>query len=170
MSLNTTYKVSFKHAVENLVRNGGKVNGDMVEIPVQIPKAVKLEQGFEGHYPLTKTPLKWSANKDEFSFDFDGIGFMVRGETSKSDDESAYVFNADLYIDGKMVEQIKLPVSFTTRRFDICWKYQMPKGKHTVRLKITNPAKENGLRAYDAIIYTDQPVDGLQWNLSAAKN
>jgi len=161
MSLNNTYKVSFKHALENIQRNGGKLNGDMIEIPVQIPQAVKFEQGFEGQYPLSKIPLKWSSNKDEFTFDFDGIGFMVRGEAQKWNNESGYVFNADLYIDDKKVEQIKLPVSFTTRRFDICWKYQMPKGKHTARLKILNPVKDNGLRANDAIIYTDKPVNGL---------
>ncbi|MDB5246674.1 MAG: ADP-ribosylglycohydrolase family protein [Segetibacter sp.] len=161
MSLNNTYKVSFKHAVENIQRNGGKVNGEMIEIPVQIPQAVKFEQGFEGHYPLSKIPLKWSATEDEFNFDFEGIGFMVRGEAQRWDNASGYIFNADLYIDGKKVEQIKLPVSFTTRRFDICWKYELPKGKHVVKLKILNPVKENGLRANEAIIYTDKPVNGF---------
>jgi len=66
------------------------------------------------------------------------------------------------------VEKPKLPVDFTTRRYELAWKYQLPKGKHTVKLKILNPSKEYELRGVDAIIYADQPVDGMKQTIEAA--
>ena len=87
-------------------------------------------------------PVKWNENKDEISFDFDGIGFVLKGDASRRDSKSAYVFNTELYLDGKLIETPKLPVSFTTRRYDLAWKYQLPKGKHAVKMKIFNPSKD----------------------------
>jgi hypothetical protein len=59
-------------------------------------------------------PAKWSANKDEINFDFEGTGFVLRGNAQG--ENPAYVFNTELYIDNKKTQSIKLPVSFTTRR------------------------------------------------------
>jgi hypothetical protein len=37
------------------------------------------------------------------------------------------------------------------------WRYQLPSGKHTVRLKLANPA-EGGIVGLDyAILYADKP-------------
>jgi hypothetical protein len=113
--------------------------------------------------------VNWSDNKDEVSFDFEGIGFVLRGEASQWDSHSEYVFNTELYVDGKLIESPKLPVSYTTRRYELCWKYQLPKAKHSVRLKILNPSKEYPVRATEAIIYSDQPVNGPEVNVMAAK-
>ncbi len=169
MSLNDVYDIGYKHALQNIERNGGKVNADHVTIPVQKPVAVKFEKSFAGHYPVTLTPVKWNANKDEIRFDFDGIGFVIKGDASKWDSKSAYVFDTELYLDGKLIETPKLPVSYTTRRYDLAWKYQLPKGKHTVLLKILNPSMDYPVRASQAIIYSDQPVAGMQANMNAAK-
>ncbi len=139
MSLNNVYEIGYKHAIQNIERNGGKVNTDNVTIKVQEPKAVKFEKSFEGQYPVAMAPLKWNANKDEISFDFDGIGFVIKGDASQWDSKSTYVFDTELYLDGKLIESPKLPVSYTTRRYDLAWKYQLPKGKHSVKMKILNP-------------------------------
>ena len=53
------------------------------------------------------------------SFDFDGTGFVLKGDASKWDSNSTYVFNTALYLDGKLVETVRLPVSYTTRRYDL---------------------------------------------------
>jgi hypothetical protein len=115
-----------------------------------------------------KMPVTWSPNKDEITFDFDGIGFVIRGNASSRDETSGYVFDTELSVDGKVMEKAKLPVDFTTRRYEATWKYQLPKGKHTVKLKILNPSKEHELRGVEAIIYSDKPVDGMKQTIEAA--
>ncbi|MES1217053.1 MAG: ADP-ribosylglycohydrolase family protein [Bacteroidota bacterium] len=165
MSLNKVYETGMKHALQNIERNGGKVSGDNVMIKVQSPQTVKFEQSFTGIYPVLKIPVKWSDAKDEISFDFDGTGFVIKGETAKWGSDSKFVFNTELYVDDKLVESPQLPASYTTRRYELCWKYDLAKGKHVVRLKILNPSNENEFRATDAIIYSIKPVNGLMANV-----
>ena len=169
MSLNDVYETGYKHALQNIERNGGKVNADNVIIATQQPAAVKFEKSFEGQYPVAMVPVKWNANKNELSFDFVGNGFVIKGDASQWDSKSTYVFDAELYLDDKLIETPKLPVSYTTRRYDVAWRYQLQKEKHSVKLKILNPSTENAVRVSEAIIYSDKPVDGIQVNINAAK-
>jgi len=169
MSLDMVYEIGFKHALQNIQRNGGKVDRDNVSIQLQQPVAVKFEKSFGGHYPVLKMPVKWSANKDEISFDFEGIGFVLKGDASQWDSNSDYVFKTELYVDNKLVESPELPVSYTTRRNELCWKYQLPKGKHAVRFKILNPSKDHKVNADEAIIYSDKLLNGMDINLDAVK-
>src|SRR5215467_10195448 len=104
MSLSGVYEIGFKHALQNIERNGGKINGDNIMIKLQQPATVKFEKSFEGVYPVVKIPVTWSANKDEISFDFEGTGFVMKGETARWGSESSYVFNTELYVDDKLVE------------------------------------------------------------------
>jgi hypothetical protein len=168
MSLNDVYKIGYNHALQNIERNGGKINGDNVIIKQQQPAAVKFEKSFEGQFPVALIPVKWNETKDEISFDFDGIGFVIKGDASEWDSKSNYVFDTELYLDGKLIETPKLPVNFTTRRYDLAWKYKLSRGKHTVRMKILNPSKDNQVRASEAIIYSDKAVDGMRVNIDAA--
>jgi hypothetical protein len=171
MSLNKVYETSYKHALANLERNGVNISDDGIRFRSSDthPQPVKFEKSFDGHYPVLKMPVTWSANHDEVTFDFDGIGFVIRGHAdSKSDKDSKYVFDTELYVDGKVVERPKLPVDFTTRRYELAWKYQLPKGKHTVKLKVLNPSNDNELRGVDAIVYSDKPVDGMKETVEAA--
>jgi hypothetical protein len=169
MSLNRVYDIGLKHAVQNIQRNGGKIKGDNITIHAQTPVAVKFEKSFEGQYPVLKIPVQWSANKDSINFDFDGTGFVLKGDASQWESKSDYIFKTELYVDGKLVESPDLPVSFTTRRHELCWKYQLPKGKHLVQLKILNPSKEHEIRLGDAIIYSDHLINGMQLNEEAAR-
>ncbi len=169
MSLSNVYETGFRHALQNITRNGGKINGDNVSIQIQQPIAVKFEKSFDGHYPVAKIPVKYSDNKDEISFDFDGIGFVLKGEAVKPNNQPDYIFNTGLYVDGKLVESPKLPTDFTTRRYELCWRYQLPKGKHAIKLKILNPLKDYEIRASEAIIYSDKKLNGMAVNEMAAK-
>ena len=170
MSLNDVYEISYKHALENIKLNGGKVNEKNVSIITQQPSTVKFEKSFSGQYPVAIVPVNWNDSKDELNFDFDGIGFVLKGDVPERDSKSDYVFNVEVYLDGKLIESPRLPVSFTTRKTDLAWKYQLPKGKHSVRMKILNPSKDYSIRASQAIIYSDKPVDGILVNMNAAKN
>lgn len=162
MSLNDVYAMGMKHALQVVERNGGKVNGEQVTIAVQTPKAVRFEQAFTGHYPVLAKPIRKELT-DEYTADFDGIGFVIKGEAKPKNRsswgyESNFAFNAELYVDGKKLETAKLPVDFTHRRYDLFWKYQLPKGKHTVRVKLLNPDPDHVVTMTDLLVYSDQPV------------
>ena len=162
MSLDDVYGIGLKHALDNIARNSGKINGDQITINVQSPLPVRFERSFPGLFPSNKIPVKWSDNKDEISFNYEGTGFVLRGETANWGSQSNYVFETELYIDGKLVEKPALPASYTTRRYELCWKYELPQGKHEVKLKILNPSKELNFRSYEAIVYSDQAKSGIR--------
>lgn len=162
MSLNDVYALGLKHALQVVERNGGNVTGDNVTIAVQTPKAVRLEQAFPNHYPISVKAVNKNLT-DEYTTDFEGVGFVLRGEAKpKGRDswgyENPFAFNAELYVDGQKIETAKLPANFVHRRYDLFWKYQLPKGKHTVRVKLLNPDADHVVRMTDLLVYSDQPV------------
>ena len=162
MSLSKVYEIGYKHALINIEKNGGKIIGNNISIETQQPVAVKSEKSFTGSYPVTKTNAVWSANKDEFSFEFEGTGFVVKGATVDwKDIRSKFIYHTDLYIDGKLVESPELPAAREARRYDLCWKYDLPKGKHIVKLKILNPVAGQDFDVRDIVIYSDAPVHGI---------
>nr|WP_214460490.1 ADP-ribosylglycohydrolase family protein [Flavihumibacter fluvii] len=164
MSLKTVYEVGYKHALENIRRNGGKVDGEKITIKSQPVRAVQFEKSFDGSYPVVKIPVKWSEAKDVLRFDFEGTGFVIKGHADKGGSGAEYVFKTALYVDGKLVESPVLPVDYIKRRHELAWKYDLPKGKHTVELRILNPATKESVKAWDAIIYSDKLVNGLLQN------
>ena len=121
MSLDDVYEIGFRHALNNIQKNGGSVNTETLKIKSQEPVAVKFERSFPGLYPFDKVAAKWSAGKDEISFDYEGTGFVLRGESGHWGNHNTVITNAELYIDGKRTETINLPVNFTTRRHELCW-------------------------------------------------
>src|SRR5919197_1367403 len=54
LSLNEAYDLTFKHALELIRRNGGRVAEDHVEVAPEPIKAVRVEQNFEGHFPIAE--------------------------------------------------------------------------------------------------------------------
>ena len=166
MSLNKVYEIGFKHALQVIQRNGGKVEGDKITLLTQVPKTVKLEQGFTGMFPLQKTEVNEEICTKELSFEFTGTGFVLKGEAEKKREKAAdYVIEAELYIDGNKVETAKFPASFTTRRLELFWKYQLPNKKHSVRVKVLNPNADYQLNASEYLTYGDRPLT----NKSSAK-
>ena len=163
MSLLDVYDIGLKHALLVIAKNGGNVRDGQVTIKTQQPVAVKFEQSFPGLYPIAKQSPKWSDKKDEFTFEFTGTGFVIRGEAAKWMSESSDVLEAALYIDGQQTETIKLPANYTTRRYELAWKYDLPKGKHEVKFKLLNPSLEN-IKGVDIILYSDKPVNGFDVN------
>jgi ADP-ribosylglycohydrolase len=164
MSLNAVYAVGMKHALENIKRNGGNTDGGMITIKSQEPVPVKFEESFTGVYPIAKIPVNWLAGKNEINFKFDGTGFVLRGEAMGKKAKSDYIFHTEMYIDGKLMESPVLPSGFNTRRNELCWKYDLQKGNHEVRLKILNPDADAEIRSNEAIIFSDKPVNGLKAN------
>ncbi len=161
ISLNKVYTLGFKHALQIIERNGGKINGEEVSITTQTPIPVRLEQSFLHHYPIGTVSIQKDL-ETEYTTEFEGTGFVLKGEAKPKqgaswDYSGSFAFNAELYIDGQKVETAQLPVSFTQRRHELFWKYQMPKGKHAIRVKLLNSDPGYSLRLRDIIVYGDQP-------------
>ncbi|HEY2727375.1 MAG TPA: ADP-ribosylglycohydrolase family protein [Parafilimonas sp.] len=164
MNLNDVYNIGFKHALKNIQRNGGSIADDTVAIKKQTPVAVKFEKSFDGLYPVAKIPVQWNDKKDAISFKYEGTGFVLKGETADDTDSTDFIFHTELYVDGELIEKPELPANFTTRRYELCWNYDLPKGKHEVQLKILNPSGEHNINNVEAIYYTDKPIDGMKEN------
>jgi hypothetical protein len=155
ISLNKAYKMSFNQALQVIERNGGKVGANEVTIAYQPPVPVRYEKAFEGLYPVRKTGInKQIAQVGEFSFE--GTGVVFRGNVNSRDNE--YVAKVEMYINGELVETANLPASYTTRRHELFWKYQLPKRKHVVSFNWLNPVPEASVRFGEALIYSDAPI------------
>ena len=155
MSLKGAYDLSFKHALRVIELDGGRMIGDDVFIRLQEPKAVRLEQGFEGHYPFDRRSLGIQLN-DKTSFEFEGIGFVVNGLARKTGDKD-HVFEVEMFIDGKLVETSRLPTHFNQRKPTLFWRYELSRGKHIIQLKVLNPSPNAEIRLYDLVVYSDTP-------------
>jgi hypothetical protein len=169
MSLNNVYATGYKHAIQNIENNGGKQTETSVLIKLQKPVAVAFEKSFPSLYPVAKITPQVNQANNEISFSFEGTGFVLRGETAQWASTNSFAFNTALYIDDKLVEQPALPSSFTTRRHELCWNYDLPNAKHTVVFKILNRTGADYFKTDDVIIYANAPIDGMQQNMRAAK-
>ncbi|MCK4464532.1 MAG: ADP-ribosylglycohydrolase family protein, partial [Bacteroidales bacterium] len=162
ISLNDVYEMGYKHALQMVERNEGTVEEENVVIKIQAPKAVKLEKAFKGHFPIDRKRIDWekktiNKNNPEYTFEFEGIGFVLTGSSQKDDNiVEDYVHIAEVYINEELTESVKLPTSYTSRRHDICWKYNLPKQKHKVTVKLTNPKPGYKLWLGDIIVYSDE--------------
>ena len=155
-SLNDVYEIGFKHALQNIKNNGGSVSENAVSIPYTAPKAVAFEQSFDHSFPTEKINIGKNLT-DEYDFDFEGNGFVVRGETAKWASLDPGTFDLEVFVDGKLFEKVKLPVAFTTRRHEITWKYKLATGKHHVKLKVLNKVDGYDCKLFDAIVYAEKP-------------
>ena len=73
-----------------------------------------------------------------------------------------YVALMDVYVDGVLDTKIKLPMTKAARRLEQSWNYQMAEGKHTLKLKWTNPDAGYEYRINDLIVYSGkEPLSNL---------
>lgn len=155
-SLNKVYQFSYNQAIENVLSNGGRLDGNNILIKKQQQKVVHWEQSFSGLYPIER---QWVGKHldDEFTFDFVGNGFVVNGEykpKNANTNHSVKVAAVDLFIDGEKQETIQLPIDFTTRRHEIAWNYQLSNKKHNIKLKIVYPDSSTTCFLSDIIFYS----------------
>ncbi|CAL1519523.1 ADP-ribosylglycohydrolase family protein [Chitinophaga sp. MM2321] len=152
ISLNKVYDIGYRHALENIKRNGGTINENDVVIKTQVPQAVKFEESFPGMYPVAKKDLH--VNGQEISFSFEGTGFVLSGYAAKKGDAPDDAIEATVQVDGKIIQHIKLPTSYLTRRDEICYKLDLPMGKHDVKVTVTNQRPDNyELRTGNYIVF-----------------
>lgn len=153
--------MSFDQALQVVERNGGKVDGENVIIKTQQPVSVRYEKSFEGIYPVKVISYNEGHGRGGKSMDevgdiiFEGTGIVVGGSLKAKDEN--YVGLVEASIDGQLVETIKLPASYRARRHELFWKYELPKGKHTVSFKWLNPVESANINCDKAIIFSDAP-------------
>lgn len=161
MSLNDVYQMSLKHALAVIQKNGGKVDGEKISITLQAPTTVRLEQSFTNHFPVAKNTVTKNS-ETEYSFEFEGNGFVIRGEAqpkngSSWDYNGDFVYKTEISIDDSKAETVLLPVRFTTRRHELFWKYELKPGKHQIKFKILNPLPDYVLNVDEVIVYQPKP-------------
>ncbi|RYY00991.1 MAG: ADP-ribosylglycohydrolase family protein [Gammaproteobacteria bacterium] len=154
ISLNKAYQYSYKHALEMIRRNGGSIKNKSVTIKYQAPVAVQYEVAFPGMYPVQMIRLQEPLVGTK-QVPFEGTGLVFKGELKC--DDIKYVAELEFRVDDTLVEIVKLPAVFHGRRQELCWKYQLPKGKHTATLKWKNPRPDAKIEFADVLIYSDKP-------------
>lgn len=164
ISLNDTYDMSFRQALGMVSMNGGKAGGNEVVIPMQEPKAVKFERAFEGHYPVSQIDLGWGGKnlsaegEHSLVFDFEGKGFVVRGNATRDPSMAESEVKLEVYIDGELYEETVMPTHFSTRKHEVAWKYSLPDGPHQVKVVLKDPEKGYGLHLSGVLIYGPEPA------------
>ena len=158
-SLNNAYKLSLKHALELIIKNGGKVDDKKVTIKYQLPQTTQLEEAFPNIYPTQRIKFSNEFNRHEEALlndlqpiKFNGTGIVVNGEIDCEDE--TYVAEVQVSLDGKIVKVIILSDS----EWEVFMDLELPKGDHTVTLKWLNPNPKVEAVIYSAIQYSDKLV------------
>jgi len=166
-SLNRVYDISYRQALELIVKNGGEVSEAEVKIKKEAPVVAPLEQNWPG-YKLTE-PVKISKritarDAQEMEVEFDGIGVALKGRVGNLDSDNyalisneetldAYKLNVEFYLDGELSKTMDLPLYFIERAHELYYKYELPDGHHTLKLKVINPHEKVYLQVDDLIVY-----------------
>ena len=155
LSLNDAYALSLKHALVQVRRAGGTVADDRIEFAPQPVAPVRVEQNFEGHFPVAETVLRQRVT-DETTFTFEGVGFVVQG-SARVDPASDVVLVAEVSVDGQPPEVVELPTNHARRRYAPFWRYGLSPGKHTVRVKMRPLPPGATLYLERVIVYGPEP-------------
>lgn len=158
VSIGKTYQMSFNQALKVIEKNGGEVDDDEVVIKCQTPEAVRLEQGFEGHWPVARNEIR-KPIQDCGELEFDGKGVVFTYLMTM--DKSGYVGEVEVYLDGVLDQTVKLPTDNNSRRLDLYFKYDLPLGHHKVSFKLVNPDKAHPVEVRSMIIYSDKAAPVL---------
>lgn len=167
-SLNDVYEISYRHALEMIPKNGGEVGEDVVRIKKQAVKVAPLEQNFKGYVlgELINVNKKiTSTDNQELEIEFEGIGVVLKGRARHIDHENKYTLLSDeetmngyklvveFYLDDTLSKTMDLPLYFIERAHELFYQYEIPDGKHSLKMKITNPHEKVYLDISGLIVY-----------------
>jgi hypothetical protein len=170
-SLNEVYVISYRQALTLIAKNGGEVKEEEVVIKLQQPVAAPLEQSFPGYALLRNIPVNkriYFENRQELELEFEGIGIVMKGRARHVDYDNEYALLTDaqtldnykllveFYIDGKLSKTMSLPLYFIERAHELFFEYELPEGKHRLKLKVLNPHEKVYLDVWNVITYQRQ--------------
>ncbi|MBQ8307351.1 MAG: ADP-ribosylglycohydrolase family protein, partial [Alistipes sp.] len=156
ISLNKIYDLNLELMKEITLKNGGTVSEDGVwTFALQEPVAVPFEESFSTIEPVERRVLKLDIT-DSAELTFEGNSVVVMGQVRKLglEPDKGYIARIDAEIDGVLVEQVEMPYDYIKRKYDIFYIYELPtSGKHTLRLKWTNPDPHYVIEAKEMVVY-----------------
>lgn len=163
ISLNDVYDMSFKHALEMISKNGGKIEGENVTIKYQKPIPLPLEIAFPDLYPIGN--LK-KGREPEFvmiddkvkTIEFSGTGIVVKGSVNGNLPKN-FVVELEVKLDGKIDRIMKLPYDNMTRANELYWNVDIPKGDHVLELKWQNPMEGGTLVSNGYVAFSNEPME-----------
>lgn len=156
ISLNDVYSTSYNQALVNIQRNGGEIDEDTIYISYQVPQKVKLEQAFEGLFPVKREGWGYGVKplQPEFSYEFTGTGFVIAGIV---EGEEGYIADCEVYIDDKMVASVQLSSDYATRSPEFYWNYELENESHEIKLIHLNPGPDQEVHITSFVVYSDEP-------------
>lgn len=155
ISLKKAYELSFKHALEVIRRNGGKVSEEKVRIRLQPIRPARYEESFEGIEPYKTIHMQNKPIDKVGEIKFRGCGIVIRGILQADDQD--YVGLVDVYVDGQKAKTMRLPAAQHDRSNDIYWNFDLEEGEHTVKLVRTNPQDNVRTQVSNLILYRQKP-------------
>jgi hypothetical protein len=181
-SFNTAVESTYQYALQLILQQGGKINGDMISWPVQPFKPARFENAFprvvfdnkisvfsrekwrfSGNWNVFKVTA-WDSKKetdqamvsnhkgDVLELEFTGTGISLMGNWVKDGGK------ADIYLDGKLHRSIDTYYDYSHqehRNISIWHVFQLKPGKHTVKLVVTGEKHKASL---DANIYITEAI------------
>lgn len=158
ISFNRACQMSYNQALQVIRLGGGSVDDSSVTIKTQEPEAVRLEQGFEGHWPVAKQGIgKTPSQMGEFTFEGKGVVFTCRFAPDRKEIPD-YQAQVDVLVDGSLYKSVCLPAYGNGKSTELCCIWDLPQGTHRVSLNWTNETKEIDLIVGSAIVFADKPA------------
>lgn len=155
LSLAEACDITFREALSSIENSKGHVTKDEVTIFKQTPTAAKFEKSFEGHYPKEVRHLTDTLNSNQIDFNFEGIGFVLRG--AMPEHESDEILLAELYLNNKYIEVVEIPMRKSTRRPELVWKFQLPHNTYAVSLRPFKKTSNVSVLLTDLVVYDVTP-------------
>lgn len=159
ISLNRACKMSFKQALQVIELGGGSTDGPSVTIKTQKPQAVRLEQSYDGYWPVAKKDIKktpWQMG--EYAFNGKGAILTYHFTLPKPYNVTDYQANVEVWVDGSLYKTVKLPSAGNGQTREICGIWDLPLGDHKVAVNWTNKP-DNINMVIDCInIFSDKPA------------
>jgi hypothetical protein len=152
-SLQDVYQLNLKLAYANIEKHGGKITASEVHIPLQKTPVAAMEKNFAGHFPAERVKVARSTG-GSFGFNFDGRGMVLSGYVTRNEaglpDTS---LQAELYVDGRLMETANLYTHSIDRRPELFWCFKLPDGNHRIEVKLLSDDQRYGLYIADYLVY-----------------
>ncbi|HEY0654525.1 MAG TPA: ADP-ribosylglycohydrolase family protein [Chryseosolibacter sp.] len=155
LSLADACDITFREALNAVENAKGNVTKTDVVIAAQEVPVAKLEKSFEGHYPKEIRNLSDSAFTDRVDFEFEGIGFVLRGALPEEDSDD--VIMAELYLNNKYIEVVEIPLQKINKRPELAWKFQLPHDKYVLSLRPLTRNSKHAVRLTELVVYDVTP-------------
>ncbi len=156
ISLNSACDMSYRQALQVIERDGGCVEENTVVIKTQQPEAVRLEQNFEGHYPVARKDIKKPV-ADVGSYAFNGKGAVVTYHfvLPTPYDSKGYEAVVDVLVDEQLCKTVSLPTAGRGQTRELCCVWDLEPGAHTIAFDWKNKPANLDM-VIDCIIIFDE--------------